>query len=70
MLIAKHQDQIGKETENVNVIGMLLKIGLPAEISGSLETGGNGIPLRPMTGTGLYDVTIYCCKYFTLDVLQ
>jgi hypothetical protein len=61
MLIAKRQDQIGKETEkeieNVTVIGTSLKRGLPAEISGSLETGGNGIPQRPTRGTGLYDVT-------------
>jgi hypothetical protein len=58
MLIVKRQDQTGNESETVtgNATGMLWKRGLPAEISGSLETGGNAIPLRPMRGTGLYDI--------------
>jgi hypothetical protein len=64
MLIARHQDQTGKGTESVivtgNGIGMLPKRGLPVEISGNLETGGNVIPRRPMTGTGLCDVTDIC----------
>jgi len=60
MLIARRQDQTGNGTEKgIEIvivrekgIGKLLKRGLQAETSVSLETGGRDIPLRPMKGTG------------------
>jgi hypothetical protein len=62
MLIVKRLGQTGKGTENVIVIGKeiekLWKRGLQVGISGSLETGGNDILLRPMRGIGLYDVIL------------
>jgi hypothetical protein len=66
MLIVRHQDQTGNGTENgIEIvivrekgIGKLLKRGLQAETSVSLETGGRDIPLRPMKGTGWYYVML------------
>jgi len=58
MLIVRRQDQTGNETEKgIEIViekgtGKLLKRGLQAETSVSLETGGRDIPLRPMKGTG------------------
>jgi len=63
MLIVRRQDQTGNETEKeIEIvtekgIEKLLKRGLQAETSVSLERGGRGIPLRPMKGTGWYYVT-------------
>jgi hypothetical protein len=60
----RRQDQTGNETEKGIVIvtekgiGKLLKRGLQAETSVTLETGGRDIPLRPMKGTGLYYITL------------
>jgi len=66
MLIARRQDQTGNGTEKgIEIvivrekgIGKLLKRGLQAETSVSLETGGRDIPLRPMKGTGWYYVIL------------
>lgn len=79
MLIVRHQDQTGNETEkgteNVNVIGTekgigkWVRRGLQAEISVSLGTGGRDIPLKHMTGTGLYHITLGV-PVLVLEVLQ
>jgi hypothetical protein len=64
MLIVRRRDQTGNETEKgIEIViekgtGKLLKKGLQAETSVSLETGGRDIPLRPMKGTGWYYVTL------------
>jgi hypothetical protein len=60
MLIVRRQDQTGNETEKgiEKGTGKLLKKGLQAETSVSLETGGRDIPLRHMKGTGWYYVRL------------